>query len=390
MREQGKRILHLASDEKFINNAIYVFEDAFPGFNHFLIVQPPRKPPIKYVSLNSSTELVTDYPKLVSDLCLKCKEYDCILLHGLTTINSSVFVHSDNIEKFIWILWGAEVYNNKDLFKTETKLLEADYKPELNFLVIKEFIRSILRKTFYSWSIRDKKLIAIAARKINYLAVIHREEWLFFRQKGIINERCKFIPFTYYPLEYIVEDKFEEIIPGKNVLIGNSASNTNNHLEAFRKIKCFDLEKRQIIVPLSYGNPAYAKAIKRKGSKLFGDNFIPLERFLPLNEYNEIIKQCGIVIMNHSRQQGVGNILISIWQGSKVYLSENNTIYHFLKGIGILIFSIEKDLVPLNKQAFVNLSIEVIQKNREILKKEIGLRTINKKLRSAFIEYFDF
>ena len=76
--------------------------------------------------------------------------------------------------------------------------------------------------------------------------------------------------------------------------------------------------------------------------------------------------------MNSNRQQAFGNILASIWFGAKVYLNESNTIYLYLKRIGIQVFSINTDLVPSNKFVLEKLNTNQQIQNREILKKEFG------------------
>ena len=46
-------------------------------------------------------------------------------------------------------------------------------------------------------------------------------------------------------------------LKGRNILLGNSASDTNNHLDAFEALRKLDLDGRKIITPLSYGNANY-------------------------------------------------------------------------------------------------------------------------------------
>ena len=59
---------------------------------------------------------------------------------------------------------------------------------------------------------------------------------------------------------------------------------------------------------------------------------------------------------------------------SKVFLNENNTIYHFLKRIGCYVFSIQNDLEKANHDITMldNLSENQIKNNQLILKNEFG------------------
>jgi hypothetical protein len=101
---------------------------------------------------------------------------------------------------------------------------------------------------------------------------------------------------------------------------------------------------------------------------------------MSLKKYNKTISQCSIVIMNHYRQQSVGNIVAMLWIGSKVYLDEKNTFYHYLKRIGIVVYSINKDLSNRNKNVFVGLNQTEINLNRELLRLNFGFDVIKKKL----------
>ncbi|MDZ7680670.1 MAG: hypothetical protein U5J63_02895 [Fodinibius sp.] len=68
------------------------------------------------------------------------------------------------------------------------------------------------------------------------------------------------IPFTYYPIEYVIKND-ELRASGSNILLGNSSSATNNHLEAFELLQNLELRDRKVVTPLSYGCHKYAKAI---------------------------------------------------------------------------------------------------------------------------------
>jgi isochorismate hydrolase len=69
--------------------------------------------------------------------------------------------------------------------------------------------------------------------------------------------------------------------------------------------------------------------------------------------------------MNHLRQQAVGNIIIMMYFGAKIFLNKENPVYEFFKNKGAIIFSINE----LNNQVInTKLSEEEIKKNRQILK----------------------
>jgi hypothetical protein len=121
---------------------------------------------------------------------------------------------------------------------------------------------------------------------------------------------------------------------GRDILVGNSSSVSNNHLEVFDLLARHDLGDRKIVVPLSYGSPTYRDRIIQAGQAMFGARFVPLVDFMSLDQYNATISSCAIVIMGHRRQQGVGNIATMLYKGARVFLHENTTTYQFLKSRG--------------------------------------------------------
>src|SRR5699024_3174975 len=199
------------------------------------------------------------------------------------------------------------------------------------------------------WSGNPYKIRLAALKKMDYASVLYKEEMELFKQLGVIKKDLKWIKFTYYPLEIIIE-KNNDAIRQSNILLGNSASYSNNHLEVFDILKNLEIGERKIITPLSYGDKEYADEISSIGHKIFPKNFSPLRQFLPLKEYQKITHRCGIVIMNHYRQQAVGNVLDMLYCGAKVYLSKQNTLYHYLERIGCYVYCIEDDMKPNNTQ----------------------------------------
>ncbi len=102
-------------------------------------------------------------------------------------------------------------------------------------------------------------------------------------------------------------------------------------------------------MPLSYGgSEAYIQSIIQIGYKLFEDKFHPIEDFIPLAKYQELLNKCGIVWMNHIRQQGAGNIFAAIYMGKKIILNPQSNLYKTLISWG----------VKVNTSIFINFPSE--------------------------------
>ena len=193
------------------------------------------------------------------------------------------------------------------------------------------------------------------------------------------------IEFTYYPIEFTFKNN-QDIELGNNILVGNSATPTNNHFEVFELLSKFSLEERKIITPLSYGNKVYAEKVKRLGDNMFKDNFFPITEFMTLEKYNKVIQQCGVVIINTYRQQAVGNILSMLWMGAKIYLDNKNTFYKYLKRKGFFIYSINDDFKIENFKVLGLLTKEEKIHNKQILKREISTERLFSILKKTLIK----
>ncbi|MBE0654988.1 MAG: hypothetical protein IH594_14395, partial [Bacteroidales bacterium] len=106
MAENRISILHLASDEKFIDAANYIFEKSFPGYNHFVIPKSKYNGKLVYVKRTGNVEIVTYNKKLIPYLSNLTQAYDCVILHRITELNSAIFLSSSAKQKFVGILWG--------------------------------------------------------------------------------------------------------------------------------------------------------------------------------------------------------------------------------------------------------------------------------------------
>lgn len=359
------RILHISTNDKFINSAIYQFEKVFPGKNVYRIIPKSKSEKLEGFDKDLNIELIRED----LDTFLKkynLSQYGLIVLHGLNTFMSRMVLKSNKNVNFLWILWGAEIYNNVNEplgnnFGDQTRRI---FKIKTTSNLIIKYLRYI--KYRYKYNI-DNFEILNAIKRIKYIGILHQEDFDLMYRKNILRKDAQYIKYSYYPLEFIFKGIENMNISNDNILVGNSAYPTNNHIEAFNLLKEFDLKDKKLIVPLSYGDSEYKSEIIKFGNKLFKNNFKPLLDFLPLYEYQKKMQQCGIVIMNNYRQQAVGNIVAMLWIGAKVYLDERNTFYHYLKRIGIIIFSVEKELKIENQSAFKLLENFEIEENRKIL-----------------------
>jgi len=101
-----------------------------------------------------------------------------------------------------------------------------------------------------------------------------------------------------------------------------------------------------------------------------------LEDFMSFDEYLMTISTCSFVVMPHKRQQGLGNIIVLMNLGAKIFLDKENLLYDYLKKQGFIIFTLE----DINEHNFNNkLTEQQIINNRNLLFEIWGRNSILKK-----------
>ncbi|MDO5760755.1 MAG: TDP-N-acetylfucosamine:lipid II N-acetylfucosaminyltransferase, partial [Bacteroidota bacterium] len=139
------------------------------------------------------------------------------------------------------------------------------------------------------------------------------------------------------------EKKYRYLEQYGNVLIGNSLTYENNHLDIFDKLRGINREKRQqLIVPINYGNAYGGKDKFIKLSNI--ENTLFITDFMPQKDYFLLLGSVSHAIYGNIRQQAMGNIFWCLRNGIKVYLYKDSVIYKQLKEFGYKVFTIEEEL----------------------------------------------
>ena len=376
-------ILHIAQDEKFIPAARFLFEKAFPGKNRFVIIKPAGNPPLKYIKDDFPAEFLVHSPSTVVELTAMAQQARVVILHGLDKMKAAVYQQLSDKGKIAASIFGAEMYNahisGTDYLGDKTRMLEKTIRRQ----TLVDWLKGLYRRGRYRHTkglYRDVDMKSIIY-DISHFCLISRNTHQQFIKRGILNPRSRMIPFSYYPLDFIITDN--TLRAGRSdILLGNSASATNNHLEAFDILKSLDLGNRKVVTPLSYGKPKYARMIERYGHKLLPRHFEALRDFIPLADYNKLLSSCGFVVMNHYRSQAMGNLITSLYIGAKVFLNDTEA-YQYFKKLGCNIYLIDKDLVGEGKAGLTPLTQEQVDHNRQILEKELSSEILAVKLRKA-------
>jgi len=365
-------VLHLALDEKFIDMAYNTFENVNPNNNKFIIVTSDKHE-FTYIKKTPITKITKNKffgKKFLDDLV----KYELIIIHWLDSQKMKFILKCPKNIKILWIGWGGDYYSymGKELLFAKTK--ELCFKNKDNTSMEKKIKSFIKRYLLFNKTPNMKNIL----ERVDYFSPVLKVEYECLRKNFNMLSFPQYIDWNYGTLEddLIIDDL---TINGNNILLGNSATCENNHIEAIDILKNMDLKDRKIISPLSYGDNKYRDYIVTYGNLKLVKNFYPLENFMKINEYNKVISTCSIVIMNHLRQQALGNITIMMYFGAKVYLNIENPIYNFFKEQGAIIFSL-KDLNDIS----INIELSDFEKNinREIIQKNWSRNMIDKKTKN--------
>lgn len=377
-----KKILNFVLDEKFTDLIIRI-QDYFKDYEHeYYFVSVSGSSDFKQIKTTQRIQSIR-----IEDIKSLYTRTDigAIFLHSLYSFPIKLIPHIPSQIKVFWFSWGYDIYErpignpliNLSLHKEKTKkeLQKAKYIP----LKTKGFINKIIKRILIN-GINEKK---------SYLKAIHRVD--FFSgilpiEYDIVKAATK---FRAERVEYKYQDpKSNEFsremgYNGNNILIGNSAHSTNNHLDILNKLKDFNLDKRKLIVPLSYGgNPRYIRSVNDYGCQYFGEKWNALNSMMNYQKYQDVITSCNIGIFLIERQQGMGNINMMLRRGCKIFLSETSIIYKYLKSIGVKVFSFENELTQ--ESLDTPLTKEEKERNRNIIMESCTIEAAEKRFTDIY------
>ena len=377
------RIVHFVIDDKFIDPMIFSFDSLGNWENQYILIrnmsfQKIRSIKSKHVLLRSRWQVKKD---------IQNENFaDFIILHSLYSLPMDLVPIINKRIKVVWFSWGYDLYENTPPIEPIIKISNMFGNITSEYVNKSKTIRVSLKKrirkaiSLYLWPVSNFYLRKTLLR-INYFSGVIPEEYELLKLNVPYFDANK-VGFSY-PLsikDMYSEDKInsDDFILGNNILLGNSSTETNNHLDVLFLLQNEGIIDRKLILPLSYGSDLYRQYVVAEGRKLFKENFIPIMTFMPFEEYNSIIKSCSIAIFAHERQQALGNILMCLWNGCKVFLSKNSIVYKYLKSLGTVIYSIQDDLT----RDFVASKMyeSDIYKNRGIITVNYSSKSINSKI----------
>jgi dTDP-N-acetylfucosamine:lipid II N-acetylfucosaminyltransferase len=377
---------HIMSDAVFIDWFIESAEAIAPDKNIYLINTKSKNSVIK----SDKIIIAPVGSKIFKGYMDKIVDGDKIFAHW---VSPKVQWTINRIKKNVKIglfFWGGDFYEQPDnkyndfLYDTLTEPLHTKYynltKRPFNADSFKDF----LKKTFaYLTDYVKNKVFEherqIFLNRLDYFAGLIPEELEWVKARYDV-PKAQFFYFFYgnktvYGLD--TEGVYDSIESDStdtclNILIGNSANETNNHLEVFKALEPFKNENFKLILPLNYGfnegkhGHWYRDEVIKQAKTTFGETkVLALTDMIPFEEYKTIMNAVDIAIMNHNRQQAVGNIIALLAQGKKVYMkTDKNILAQFLQQSGTYINDIEN----ISNLEFADFSapLSIIEKKQNL------------------------
>ena len=228
------KIVHLSNDEKFLPLARSLFEEAFPGQNRYLLARPRRGDirhvaPAPDISHHRSLRFRTRW--IAHDLAAA----DCVVVHLMSSRFAPALRHVRANCLVVWIAGGGdympllEARLGSLLLPRTAALLGALPPPPVR--------RGRLRQ---AWdALRARWAADTAASEVPaVVSVVHRIDVFSANPADarLLRDELPSLRAVHHAIpSFTVEDIFAAGTPamaGPDVLLGNSASPTNNHLDA--------------------------------------------------------------------------------------------------------------------------------------------------------------
>lgn len=352
-----KKILHLCNSSPITRSYIDFINENFEKENHFFVIFP--------------TSFIYDYPSNCLVITRKNAKFNYlkvllmsnraskIILHGFfynLFITRVLIISPWNIKKCYWVIWGGDLYDEVE---------QVEYTKTLRY-----------RKFFFfkKWIIKNIPYFVTYLEYDYQLAIKH------------YNSKAKLIDCIMYPSN-VFTSLDQDIKPKASnneelkILLGNSASEANNHEEIIHLLANIQTKaKFTVYCPLSYGNMEHAQKMKDLGGKTLGERFIPLEGFMPINEYKVFLESIDIAVFNHRRQEAMGNIISLLGMGTTLYIRNYTSNSFLCDKLDIHIFHIN-DLI-LNGIRL--LTEEERNKNSKIIRYYFNKNTLISQSKNIF------
>src|SRR5688572_6221726 len=341
--------LHIVPDNTFINKFYENLRELSLTDKNRIVV---RSNDMKLKSIKYNLPFAPLYSKQFESFVGETSQYEKVFIHYFTPLLYR-FVATHKFNELNWMIWGGDLYNLPSLDRlcyeplTRSRYIKTDWSAQTKLYELKVLLtqQPFARKAYskvkniLTWMDQEYRFA------IGHLPVKANFKFFFYENQ---------IP--YAKLDSLV---VTDTAPARlSLIVGNSGSPTNNHLDAVQFLEDNEVQA-DLFIPVSYGDDRYISFLK-KNLKFSLGRVEFVERFMPFDEYLNFLMSSDGLIMNTVRPQGYGNILMMMYLGKPVFFNSQNISLPDLEVAALKWMPIEslrsfQKTTVENKDAVVNL-----------------------------------
>ena len=325
-------------------------------------------PEVKYLKRNlfSFKRVIKTLPAIKSVTFYPFDYTAAFFLKELKKIQPSI--------KVGWVFWGYEFYQQPGSSKTNLDSFSlACYNREISFFnKLKTSVSNVIKKILLIPVFNRQSLINGYSNIDTFYSFLPQDFKNVFQ--NIKSSTCQYYPISFLSIEEINKN-IEWGHIGNEIMIGHAATPTLNHAEVLDMLYSIPFSGK-LFLPLEYGDAQYRTEIINRANFLFKGRTAFLLHRLDMQAYYQRISSVGFAIFNFRWQESLGNILFLTWNGAKIFLKQESSVYLQFVDWGLHVFSIEHDL---NKENIAEpLNVDQRQKNKAIIEELFSKQKVKK------------
>lgn len=335
--------IHIIANEKFLSKFVWMIDTMYGQKTNIIYIYDNKG---KACNLNSKNVVYIEKFNEIDFGKLSLK--DKLFVHGFydSSLVRFLFFNRKYFTKdqLVLIIWGADLYNARAVLKTSGIHLNV----RINEIIKKGLIKHCNK--FMTFAYPDFDLICkwYGAKGKQFDCIYPTNADI-----GLLNTLIK------------KKEKSNTI----RILLGNSATVSNQHIPALKLLHKFVDKDIIILCPLSYGDKEYAKKVREFGEKEFGVKFVSVDEYMSPEEYSKLLNSVDIAVFFNNRQQATGNIEILGYLRKKIYLRSDTTTWkHYVERDGCH-FSDALQIKKISFKEFVSINKEELEYNHDYIRK---------------------